>query len=307
MLETYLATHERPAAVYITSPDYLGNLADVGALSAVCRRHGVLLLVDNAHGAYLHFLSEPCHPLDLGADICCDSAHKTLPALTGAAYLHFSENAPAALLEQAENALSVFASTSPSYLILQSLDAVNRYLDDGYRARLCETVRRTDALKARLAARGFEIRGTERTKLTLAPKSFGYTGDALAERLLAADIFFEFHDPDYLVAMFTPETDPADFDRLERALCAVERQAPIPDAPPLPGRPARVCAPRTALFSPAALLPVENCVGRVLAAANVGCPPAVPIVACGERIDENALRCFRYYGIKTCSVIKERP
>ena len=57
----------------------------------------------------------------------------------------------------------------------------------------------------------------------------------------------------------------------------------------------------------AALLPVENCVGRVLAAANVGCPPAVPIVACGERIDENALRCFRYYGIKTCSVMKERP
>lgn len=307
MLEEYLATHERPAAVYITSPDYLGNLADVGALSAVCRRYGVLLLVDNAHGAYLHFLPEPCHPLDLGADICCDSAHKTLPALTGAAYLHFSENAPAALLEQAENALSVFASTSPSYLILQSLDAVNRYLADGYRARLCETVRRTDALKARLAAHGFEIRGTERTKLTLAPKSFGYTGDALAEHLLAADIFFEFHDPDYLVAMFTPETDPADFDRLERALCAVERQAPIPDMPPLPGRPARVCAPRTALFSPAALLPVENCVGRVLAAANVGCPPAVPIVACGERIDENALRCFRYYGIKMCSVMKERP
>ena len=68
-----------------------------------------------------------------------------------------------------------------------------------------------------------------------------------------------------------------------------------------------VCAPRTALFSPATLLPVENCVGRVLAAANVGCPPAVPIVACGERIDENALRCFRYYGIQTCSVMKERP
>lgn len=306
-LESYLDTHERPAAVYVTSPDYLGNLADIRALSAVCRRRGVLLLVDNAHGAYLHFLPEPCHPLDLGADICCDSAHKTLPALTGAAYLHFSASAPAALRAQAENALSVFASTSPSYLILQSLDAVNRVLAGDYRARLSETAQRTDALKARLEAHGFALRGHERTKLTLAPKAFGYTGDALAARLREADILFEFHDPDYLVAMFTPSTAPGDFDRLERALCAVERRPPILTAPPLPGRPARASAPRSAMLSPIELLPVENCLGRVLASANVGCPPAIPIVACGERIDENALRCFRYYGIETCFVVKEPP
>ena len=77
--------------VYITSPDYLGNLADVKGIAEVCHKHDVPLLVDNAHGAYLHFLDEKMHPLDLGADICCDSAHKTLPVLTGGAYLHFSE------------------------------------------------------------------------------------------------------------------------------------------------------------------------------------------------------------------------
>ncbi len=306
-LEAYFAAHEKPAAVYITSPDYLGNLADIRALSAVCRRHDTLLLVDNAHGAYLHFLPEPCHPLDLGADICCDSAHKTLPALTGAAYLHFSAHAPATLAEQAENALAMFASTSPSYLILQSLDAVNRMLAGDYPARLRETAARTAALKARLAAHGLAIRGAEQTKLTLAPKAFGWTGDALATRLLAEDILFEFHDPDYLVAMFTPETSSADFARLERALCAVPRRAPILDAPPIPGRPARVCSPRTAMFSPMEPLPVENCLGRVLASATVGCPPAVPIVACGERIDATALRCFRYYGIETCFVLQNTP
>ena len=73
------------AAVYVTSPDYLGNLLDIGALAEVAHRHGCLLLVDNAHGAYLKFLPQSLHPMDLGADICCDSAHKTLPALTGAA------------------------------------------------------------------------------------------------------------------------------------------------------------------------------------------------------------------------------
>ena len=77
-----------PAAVYVTSPDYLGNLADIPALAEVCHAHKTPLLADNAHGAYLCFLAPSRHPLDLGADLCCDSAHKTLPVLTGGAYLH---------------------------------------------------------------------------------------------------------------------------------------------------------------------------------------------------------------------------
>ncbi|MBQ8415566.1 MAG: aminotransferase class V-fold PLP-dependent enzyme, partial [Clostridia bacterium] len=110
----------KPVAVYLTSPDYPGQLADVGGIAKVCHRHGVLLLVDNAHGAYLKFLSPSLHPMDLGADMCCDSAHKTLPALTGSAYLHVSHHAPKQLWENAKIALSLFASNRPSYLILQS-------------------------------------------------------------------------------------------------------------------------------------------------------------------------------------------
>ena len=77
-LDRVLDHPDKPVAVYITSPDYLGNVADIAELSAVCHKHGVLLLVDNAHGAYLNFLPENRHPIALGADICCDSAHKTL-------------------------------------------------------------------------------------------------------------------------------------------------------------------------------------------------------------------------------------
>ena len=62
---------------------------------------------------------------------------------------------------------------------------------------------------------------------------------------------------------------------------------------------------REAMFSPGEQIPAEQSAGRVLQAANVGCPPAVPIVVSGERIDELALKCFRYYGIENCFVVKE--
>ncbi len=88
-LDAYFGrSNELPVAFYVTSPDYLGNTLDIKGISEVCKKYGVLLLVDNAHGAYLKFLDTSCHPIDLGADMCCDSAHKTLPALTGSAYLH---------------------------------------------------------------------------------------------------------------------------------------------------------------------------------------------------------------------------
>ena len=99
--------------VYLTSPDYLGFVQDVAGLSAVCHAHGLPLLVDNAHGAYLHFLKEGSrHPIQLGADLCCDSAHKTLPVLTGGAYLHLG---PSVQADEAavRNALALFGSTSP--------------------------------------------------------------------------------------------------------------------------------------------------------------------------------------------------
>ena len=296
-----------PTAVYLTSPDYLGNMVDIERLSAVCHSFGVLLAVDNAHGAYLKFLSPSLHPMDLGADLCCDSAHKTLPVLTGGAYLHIGAHLSMGLKSQAKQALALFGSTSPSYLILQSLDAVNALLaSHGYAASLTETAKRVEACRIKLQERGLHSPANdEPLKLTLYPHHFGYTGIEVAQYLRDHGIECEFADPDHVVLMFTPAITEGDTERLTEVLLSLPRRTPLLLCPPPLVRPDRVMSVREALLSPAEDLPVSECVGRVLAAATVGCPPAVPIMVSGERIDDGAVECFGYYGIETCSVVKE--
>lgn len=305
-LEAQLAAmDEPPAAVYLTSPDYLGNTVDVAALSAVCHRHGALLLVDNAHGAYLRFLPQSRHPIDLGADLCCDSAHKTLPVLTGGAYLHIAESMPQTLRAQAKDALALFGSTSPSYLILQSLDAANRTLAQGYRARLADFLPLVQRAKDALRAQGYALCGDEPLKLTLRTKPYGYRGEELAARLAEGGVVCEFADPDFLVMMLTPEIGESGLARMVEVLAAVPRRDAIWEEPPAFRRAERVMSIREAMLASGECVPVEASEGRVLASASVGCPPAVPVLVCGERIDAHAIACFGYYGIKTCMVVKQ--
>lgn len=294
-----------PAAVYLTSPDYLGNVADVRALSEVCHRHGTLLLVDNAHGAYLRFLPVSRHPMDLGADMCCDSAHKTLPVLTGGAYLHISKSAPTLWREQAMQALGLFASTSPSYLILQSLDRANAYLSETYRAELSETVTIVNGLKQELLGQGFTLVGDEPLKLTLAPKSYGYTGAELADHLLKNNIICEFSDEDYTVLMVSPQNTPEELSAVRRALLELAPRGAIRRRPPAMTPPTVRLSVRRAMFAPSCVLPTESCEGRVLAQQTLSCPPAIPIVVCGEEIDSGAIALLKYYGVRECRVTAE--
>ena len=287
-----------PFCVLLTSPDYLGGTQDIEGLSSVCHAHHIPLLVDNAHGAYLKFLPESRHPLDLGADLCCDSAHKTLPALTGGAYLHISKRAMR-YAEGAKDALALFGSTSPSYLILQSLDLCNARLAGDFPEKLARTAERLEAMKERLSVLGLHILPSEPMKLTVSGD-----GRAIAEALRRGGVECEYADGDYVVLMFSPENTEADFSRVEAALKGCATLTHPAQALMLP-RPPRAMTLRQAIFAPSQVTPVGEAAGRVCAAPTVACPPAIPIAVSGERITPEIVALFERYGIKTIRVVRD--
>ena len=324
-LERLSGQGRTPFGVYVTSPDYLGGMQDIAALSKVCDAHGAPLLVDNAHGAYLNFLvGGSKHPMALGAAMCCDSGHKTLPVLTGGAYLHLGLKAPVQDETAVRNALALFGSTSPSYLILQSLDRCNRYLSEGYPLRLyscCgQLTRLRRVLNEAAAAAGSKLSlavddpAREPLKLTLDAAALGLTGMALAEALRKYAIECEYADPRYVVLMFTPENPAQDYDRLEEAVAAVCAALPgVPECPEpegdtftaLAAEAGPVCSVRAAVFAPQQTIPAAEALGRVCAMPTVSCPPAIPIVVSGERVGPAAIELFARYHVETVAVIRE--
>lgn len=305
-LEDYLKSAPRKVtAVYITSPDYLGHMADVAGLSRVCRKYGCLLLVDNAHGAYLNFLEESRHPMALGADMCCDSAHKTLPVLTGGAYLHISKSAPALFAQAANQAMALFASTSPSYLILQSLDRANETLASGWAEKLRRSVGQWGRFKEQLTGMGFRLTGGEPLKLTIMPKDYGYTGEALSAFLEERNIYSEFADPDHLVLMLPVEDAGELAQELGEALCSLPRRQAVPGEAPALKRAEAVLRPHEALFRPSRMVSTREALGKIMADPTVSCPPAIPVVCAGERIDAWALTAMEYYGITQVRILSD--
>ena len=303
-VEAALAADHTPACVYVTSPDYTGRLADTAALAELCHHYGAKLLVDNAHGAHLAFFGKNLHPIALGADLCCDSAHKMLPALTGAAFLHTSCREYAPLLKQA---MSFFGSTSPSYLIMASLDLCNRYIVDSIRDDITAALPQIIALRESFSGRLIFSEG-EPFHITVKAAESGYNGTELAELLRGVGVECEYADSELVVLLMSPFSSDLDFVRLraalESAVAGASRKEcvrPIID----PKLPQMALAISEAAFAPSEEIPVEEAEGRICASVKVPCPPAIPIAVSGEIIDRSCIELFRAYGIKTVLVVKK--
>lgn len=304
--ETVRATIEKyssqkPSCVFITSPDYLGHMADIKAIAEVCHSFGLPLLVDNAHGAYLAFLEKSLHPIALGADMCCDSAHKTLPVLTGGAYLHIVNEK---YIPNAKKYMSLFGSTSPSYLIMASMDLCNKYLAEDFPARLKKTIGTLDGIKERLSP-VYSICPGEPLKLSIYALPCGLTGYELADQLRENGVEPEYADGTHVVMMFSPSNTEEDFANAEAALQNVRMPRIFLEPPRFEAsEPERAMSPKEAFFSDSESVPTEKSAGRIAAESVTVCPPCVPAVAAGEVIDENVIKILKMYSIFSVNVVK---
>ena len=303
-LEQMAAQGRLPFAVYITSPDYLGNLADIKSISQICKIHGVPLLVDNAHGTYTAFLKDSLHPIALGADICCDSAHKTLPCYTGCAYLHISKSANAAFLQDAKRVMSLFGSTSPSYLLLQSLDLCGDLLASGEFSKQLQTAaERLSACKRELSNLGWQLCGSEPMKITICAAKCGYDGKSLADILRQNGIEPEYSDVQFVVLMAGISNTQSDFDKLISALGNISVKPPIDnDFPPVLPSP-RQLPIRQAALQKGTTVSIDDAVGRTCALSVTACQPSVPVVVSGETITADIVKILKRYSIFVVNVL----
>lgn len=291
------AIDDDTAAVFINSIDYYGGTADITGISEVCRKKNTLLLVDNAHGAYRVFTGN--HPITQGADMTADSAHKTLPALTGAAYLFLRDSS---LYTMAKEAMALIGTSSPSYLILDSLDLCNRFIAenaDGVKSVFGAVER----LKRELTEIGFSLRESDGMRIVVDANKAGMTGFRLAERLRENGVECEMSDERYVVLLFSVVQPPEDFTRLRKAFENIEILPEIKAEHFTVVRPERVMPPREAYFGKSEEIPTENAVGRILSGVNSPCPPCVPIVMSGERIGKAEADALIRFGVERVRVL----
>lgn len=296
------------AALYVTSPDYLGNVQDIKTLANVCHENDKLLLVDNAHGAYLAFCEDNLHPIKNGADICCDSAHKTLPVLTGGAYLHLQKNVVDELNGIEKDIMALFGSTSPSYLTMISMDLCNKYMAEDFKEDINNICKQVNILKNEVIKMGYTLEGTEPLKLTIYASKSGIFGDVLADYLRINKVECEYSDRDFVVLMFSPGNDKKDFKRINKAL-KVALDSAISDETDNVKENVKTehmqsaMSIREAVMSSQKKIPVKEASGMVCGMSIVSCPPAIPVVVSGEIITKETIDRLIYNGIECISVV----
>lgn len=284
------------SAVYITSPDYFGTLCDIKSISEVCREFNKPLLIDNAHGAHLKFF-DGLHPMECGADACCDSLHKTLPALTGGALLHLKNGS---LKNEARRRMKLFGSTSPSYLIMLSCDMLVpqwEKLKAEYRALAVDIAElREKAVEKGILACDDKLRDPVRLSL-LFPRG---ERDKTEKLLYSVGIEAEYISSRHIVLLISPEND------LSFAKRLIEALPPLDEAISLPRfcLPQKFCSVRKAALADAESVSVSQSVGRICASPAAPCPPGAAVVMPGEIIDKNCAELLLQSGMTDIFVMK---
>jgi len=333
-LAAALDSDPRPAAVLLTRPSYYGVAGDLAELVAVCHQRQVPLIVDEAHGAHLHFLpgsgalsvgregkEPPCAgpqpALVAGADLVVQSCHKTLGSLVGSAQLHVGHGSLVEP-ERVQEALNLLQTTSPSFLLLASLDVMRRWLWREGRELFAEAVSEASRVEDQIdqipGMRVFRTEGNPRLtghrrdplRLVVDVSGTGRSGYEV-ERYLRTEHRVEDEMADWfnVVYVLSPRDDPAARERLVAGLKELsENRGPIsscggsrevlPDASLLqPAIPPLAMPPRAAALSAKRAVPLAGAAGRTCGEMIMFYPPGIPLLMPGELVTQETIEVCR--------------
>ncbi len=291
-------------ALYVTSPSYHGILQDIMSLSRECGKFSVPVIVDNAHGAHLGFVQKNMHPLNQGAALVADSAHKTLPVLTGGAWLHVNDEK---FIAEAKNSMALFGSTSPSYVTMASMDICREWLSRNGEKEFARLKSRVDNIKKTALSRGIFIPKDDLfdpVRITLGVWKIGQKGFEFREHLYKFKIEPEFCDENYVVLIPSPFNTKKDWRRIESALLSVEAGTEFAMNFKNYNLPEVKTTLREALMSRGVYVDIEKAKKRVAAEVVCPCPPGVPVVMPGEQIGDFECEALKSYGISKILVLK---
>jgi len=306
-----IALHPEAKALVCVYPTYYGVTYSLEAIAKLVHAHGMLLLVDEAHGPHLRFSDDlPPQAIDCGADMAAQSTHKILGAMTQASMLLTS--GPRVSRERVREAASLLQSTSPNQLLLASLDIARLQMAEdgcetvGSAVRLAEKLRRAINEIDGLWSFGPEYTdypgatGLDTTKITVQVTALGLSG-VEAESILRHEykVQCELSDARNLLFILSYADGEEQADYLLRALQGLARDhrressAARAVAAGLPAVPAQGMTPREAFFAPKGSVPFDEAEGRIAAEQVMFYPPGIPILCPGDIIDAASLHYIR--------------
>lgn len=283
-----LDAHPQAKALLLTRPDFYGGCLPLERIAAKAHAMGIRLVVDEAHGAHLPWSVQVPSAGAMGADAWVQSVHKTLPGFTGSAVLHLRSSGDT---PRAMRILRREQTSSPSFLLMLSMDDARAYMEETGCDRLEAISAAADDLRNRLSGLGYaDAHGAwadtgltfDPSRLVIAAPQGGFT---LAESLRQRGVDVEMADARRVVLILSPMDDPENVLSLADVLADIPpcktRICPLPD---MRGLPEKVLDLRPAVMAACETVPLAAAVGRI-AAASVGLyPPGIPLVCPGERI-----------------------
>ena len=287
--------------VLVVSPTYYGITSDLEGIAKVCHAHDAILMVDEAHGAHCYFSEKlPRGAIEQGADMAVQSIHKVTGSLTQSSMIHIKSDRVTKNLLEAN--LTLVQSTSPSYILMTSLDCARQHMALHGAEMIDRAVELSDDARERInripgmSCAGKELIGRagihdlDTTRLIISADDIGITGFEL-KKMLFDEYDVEVELPDYrnVVAIVTYANEQDEIDKLVEALEDISRRfapegEPLPPGEKLPPQPDYVLSPRAAYFLERERVPWVETRGRIVAEMIAPYPPGIPVIYQGERM-----------------------